>query len=58
MKAKKRLKYERLKEEVIKAVSVHFKPDVDLIKRQIDWCVDNEYLERDEEDRNLFKYKA
>ncbi|KAG7447049.1 Cullin-4B [Guyanagaster necrorhizus] len=58
MKGRKELAYEKLKVAVIEAVKGHFMPPVDLIKKRVDWCVENEYLERDEKDKSLFRYVA
>ncbi|KAH9963578.1 Cullin-4B [Russula dissimulans] len=58
MKARKQLTYEQIKFETIEAVRRHFVPDVTSIKQRIDGLVEQEYLRRDEEDRNLFFYVA
>ena len=58
MKARKQLTYEQIKFETIEAVRRHFVPDVTSIKQRIDSLVEQEYLRRDEEDRNLFFYVA
>jgi len=58
MKARKQLTYEQIKFETIEAVRRHFIPDVTNIKQRIDGLVEQEYLRRDEEDRNLFFYVA
>jgi cullin-4 len=58
MKASKQLTYEQIKFETIEAVRRHFMPDVTSIKQRIDGLVEQEYLRRDEEDRNLFFYVA
>ncbi|KAG2358657.1 hypothetical protein BDR07DRAFT_1452647 [Suillus spraguei] len=58
MKAKKELLYELLKNETIDAVKSHFVPQVSVIKDRIDGLVEQEYLRRDEEDRNLYIYVA
>ncbi|KAK0231999.1 Cullin-4B [Armillaria nabsnona] len=58
MKGRKELSYEKIKVAVIEAVKGHFMPPVDLIKQRVGWCVENEYLERDKLDRNLFRYIA
>ncbi|KIY45433.1 Cullin-domain-containing protein, partial [Fistulina hepatica ATCC 64428] len=58
MKAKKELAYEKLKNAVIEGVKKHFMPDVEAIKKRIDVMVDQEYIERSENDRNVFKYVA
>jgi cullin 4 len=58
MKARKELTYEQIKTETIEAVRRHFIPDVTSIKQRIDGLVEQEYLRRDEADRNLFYYVA
>lgn len=58
MKARKQLTYEQIKFETIETVRRHFVPDVTSIKQRIDSLVEQEYLRRDEEDRNLFFYVA
>lgn len=58
MKAKKELSHEQLKNETIDAVKSHFVPEVSVIKLRIDGLVEQEYLRRDEEDRNLYIYVA
>jgi cullin-4 len=58
MKARKQLTYEQIKFETIEAVRRHFVPDVTSIKQRIDSLVEQEYLRRDEEDRNIFFYVA
>jgi len=58
MKAKKELTYEKIKIQTIDTVKNHFVPSVDMIKKSVDWLVENDYLERSEKDRNLFLYVA
>ncbi len=58
MKARKQLTYEQIKTETIEAVRRHFIPDVLNIKQRIDGLVEQEYLRRDDEDRNMFFYIA
>ncbi|KAG6865824.1 hypothetical protein C0991_011443 [Blastosporella zonata] len=58
MKARKVLTFEAIKTETIDAVKKHFVPSVDGIKKGVDWCVSNEYLRRDEDDKKKFHYVA
>ena len=58
MKARKEMTYEHLKLATIDAMKSHFVPQVDIIKKRIDVLVEAEYLERSENDRNLYKYIA
>ncbi|KAL0564671.1 hypothetical protein V5O48_017372 [Marasmius crinis-equi] len=58
MKAKKEMAFELMINETIDAVKKHFKPEVSMIKKRIDVLVEDEYLERSEKDRNIFRYLA
>jgi cullin-4 len=58
MKARRKLHYEALKAAVVDAVKSHFVPDVALIKKRITDLVEQEYMERDEEDMNVYTYVA
>ncbi|KAG7090502.1 hypothetical protein E1B28_009615 [Marasmius oreades] len=58
MKAKKEMAFEPLVNETIDAVKKHFAPQVPMIKKRIDSLVEEEYLERSEKDRNVFRYLA
>ncbi|KAK7047188.1 hypothetical protein VNI00_006854 [Paramarasmius palmivorus] len=58
MKAKKNMQFEALITETVDALKKHFKPDVAMIKKRIDVLVEEEYMERDPENRNQFKYVA
>jgi cullin-4 len=58
MKAKRTLHYEALKVAVVDAVKAHFVPDVGAIKKRISDLVEQEYMERDEDDMNVYKYVA
>lgn len=58
MKARKQLTYEQIKTDTIEAVRRHFIPDVLTIKQRIDGLVEQEYLRRDDNDRNMFFYVA
>jgi cullin-4 len=58
MKARKQLTYEQIKTETIESVRRHFIPDVLNIKQRIDGLVEQEYLRRDDDDRNMFFYVA
>ncbi|KAK9898155.1 Cullin-domain-containing protein [Cystobasidium minutum MCA 4210] len=57
MKARKTSTQSQLINEVVDQLSKRFVPQVNDIKRQIDWLIDNEYLERGE-DRAILKYLA
>ncbi|KAF9259154.1 winged helix DNA-binding domain-containing protein [Marasmius fiardii PR-910] len=58
MKAKKEMAFELLVTETIDAVKKHFAPQVPMIKKRIDSLVEEEYLERSDTDRNVFRYLA
>ncbi|KAF9257283.1 Cullin-4B [Marasmius fiardii PR-910] len=58
MKAKKEMAFELLVAETIDAVKKHFAPQVPMIKKRIDSLVEEEYLERSDTDRNVFRYLA
>eukprot|EP01006_Ploeotia_vitrea_P065685 TRINITY_DN93635_c0_g1_i1.p1 TRINITY_DN93635_c0_g1~~TRINITY_DN93635_c0_g1_i1.p1 ORF type:complete len:741 (+),score=123.99 TRINITY_DN93635_c0_g1_i1:62-2284(+) len=58
MKARKQLTHVELSTECIKHLSTLFKPDPRLIKKRIEDLIGRAYLERDEEDRNLYRYLA
>ncbi|KAI0735750.1 Cullin-domain-containing protein [Earliella scabrosa] len=58
MKGKKELTYEQLKTATIEAVKRHFVPEVSMIKKRIEGLVEQEYLRRDDEDKNRYFYVA
>lgn len=58
MKAKKTLAFEQIKTEVILAVKKRFVPEIKHIKQRVDYLVENEYLKRDEDARDVFVYLA
>ncbi|KAK2464856.1 hypothetical protein APHAL10511_002932 [Amanita phalloides] len=58
MKARKELSFEQLKIATIDAVTNHFKPSVEQIKKRIDALVETDYLERSPNDKNMFLYVA
>jgi len=58
MKGKRKLGFEDLKVAVIDAVKSHFKPDVSAIKKRIDAMVEQDYIERVEDESNMFSYIA
>ena len=58
MKTRKQLTYEQIKFETVETVRRHFIPEVTSIKQRIDSLVEQEYLRRDDENRNLFFYVA
>lgn len=58
MKAKKKLTFEQIKTEVIVVVKNRFVPEIKHIKQRVDYLVENEYLKRDEEVKDMFAYLA
>ncbi|KAI5997759.1 hypothetical protein EDC04DRAFT_3125430 [Pisolithus marmoratus] len=58
MKAQKELTYEQLKTQTIESVKSHFVPEVNVIKHRIAGLVEQEYLRRDEDDKNKYIYVA
>lgn len=58
MKAKKKLTFEQIKTEVIVVVKNRFVPEIKHIKQRVDYLVENEYLKRDEEVKDMFVYLA
>lgn len=58
MKGRKRMTNQMLITETVVAVKGHFQPDVRQIKKQIDSLAEREYIERDTNDRDVYKYLA
>ncbi|KAL3626116.1 Cullin-1 [Castilleja foliolosa] len=58
MKSRKVLPYQQLVSECVEMLSRMFKPDVKLIKKRIEDLITRDYLERDSENPNTFKYLA
>jgi len=58
MKAKKKLAFEQIKTEVIVAVKKRFVPEIKHIKQRVDYLVENEYLKRDRDVKEVFVYLA
>ncbi|KAI0757463.1 Cullin-4B [Daedaleopsis nitida] len=58
MKGKKELTYEQLKTATIEAVKRHFVPEVAMIKKRIEGLVEQDYLRRDDDDKNKYFYVA
>ncbi|TMW55882.1 hypothetical protein Poli38472_008530 [Pythium oligandrum] len=57
MKARKTLQHQQLISEVL-AQLAFFKPNLKVIKRRIEALIDREYLERDPEQANTYRYLA
>jgi len=58
MKARKKLDHSTLIMEVVQQSQRTFQPDVRQIKRCIEGLIEREYLERDEENPQIYKYIA
>eukprot|EP00667_Euglena_gracilis_P002382 EG_transcript_2382 len=58
MKSRKQLSHLDLQTECIRQLSNYFKPDMKVIKKRIEDLIQRQYLERDESDRNIYRYLA
>ncbi|KAL4570334.1 hypothetical protein LXL04_025986 [Taraxacum kok-saghyz] len=58
MKSRKVLGYQQLVVECVEQLGRMFKPDVKAIKKRIEDLITRDYLERDKDNPNLFKYLA
>ncbi|KAL6517150.1 Cullin-1 [Orobanche minor] len=58
MKSRKVLGYQQLVSECVEQLNRMFKPDVKAIKKRIEDLITRDYLERDKDNPNLFKYLA
>ncbi|XP_049407933.1 cullin-1-like [Solanum stenotomum] len=58
MKSRKVLPHQQLVAECVEHLSPMFKPDLKAIKKQMEDLITRDYLERDQENPNLFKYLA
>lgn len=58
MKAKKEMKNERLINETIDALKAHWNPNVAFIKKRIESLIEQEYMERLENDHTVYRYVA
>ncbi|KAK6130494.1 hypothetical protein DH2020_035752 [Rehmannia glutinosa] len=58
MKSRKVLGYQQLVMECVEQLGRMFKPDVKAIKKRIEDLITRDYLERDKDNANLFKYLA
>ncbi|KAH7103112.1 Cullin-domain-containing protein [Auriculariales sp. MPI-PUGE-AT-0066] len=57
MKQHKKSQHNRLEMAVMEAM-LRFKPTPDMIKKRIDYLIESEFIERDPDDRKLYKYLA
>ncbi|KAL0878309.1 hypothetical protein Bca101_028015 [Brassica carinata] len=58
MKSRKVLPHQQLVSECVEQLSRMFKPDIKMIKKRIEDLITRDYLERDTENPNTFKYVA
>ncbi|OMO49804.1 hypothetical protein COLO4_38370 [Corchorus olitorius] len=58
MKSRKVLGHQQLVSECVEMLSRMFKPDIRAIKKRIEDLITRDYLERDSENPNVFKYLA
>ncbi|XP_035843441.1 cullin-1 isoform X3 [Helianthus annuus] len=58
MKSRKVLGYQQLVIECVEQLSSMFMPDVKAIKKRIEDLITRDYLERDKDDPNIFRYLA
>ncbi|CAI9776244.1 unnamed protein product [Fraxinus pennsylvanica] len=58
MKSRKVLEYQQLVMECVEQLGRMFKPDVKAIKKRVEDLITRDYLERDKDNPNLFKYLA
>ena len=58
MKMRKRLSNAALLTELVEMLKNMFLPSKKLIKEQIEWLIENKYIQRDDKDINTFIYMA
>jgi cullin 3 len=58
MKARRVLDHNSVVAEVSRQLSSRFVPNPTVIKKRIESLIEREFLERDKEDRKLYKYLA
>lgn len=55
MKARRRLDHQSLMQEVLQSLQM-FRPSPAVVKSKIEYLINHEYLERDQDDKSVYKY--
>jgi cullin 1 len=58
MKSRRQLQHQQLVLEVVQQLQRMFRPDLKLVKRRIEDLIQREYIERDKDNPQLFRYLA
>jgi cullin 1 len=58
MKSRRQLQHQQLVLEVVQQLGRMFRPDLKLVKRRIEDLIQREYIERDRDNPQLFRYLA
>ena len=58
MKTRKQMQHQQLVMECMQQLQKMFKPDFKMIKKRIEDLINREYLERDKDNQQLFRYLA
>lgn len=58
MKARKTLNHNVLITEVTQQLQARFQPDPEFLRKRIDYLMQEDYIERDSNDRRVYNYKA
>ena len=58
LKMRKRISNAQLQTELVDILKNMFLPSKKMIKEQTEWLIENNYMKRDEENRNMFIYMA
>jgi cullin 1 len=58
MKSRKQLQHQQLVLEVVQQLNRMFQPDFKLVKKRIEDLIQRDYLERDPDNPNMFRYLA
>ena len=58
MKSRMTIEHNALIAECTKILSIKFPPDPQLIKKRIEGLIERDYMEREKDDRRIYKYIA